>query len=69
MGELTCFKAYDIRGEIGIDIDAGIAYRLVEQLHSILILPTLLLVETHARHHLSLQGQCHKGLWMLVQTF
>ena len=28
MGELTCFKAYDIRGEIGIDIDAGIAYRI-----------------------------------------
>ena len=28
MGELTCFKAYDIRGEIGVDIDAGIAYRI-----------------------------------------
>ena len=69
MGELTCFKAYDIRGEIGIDIDAGMPTGLVEQLHSILILQTLLLVEMLARHHLSLRGQCHKGLWILVQTF
>ena len=28
MSELTCFKAYDIRGEIGVNIDAGIAYRI-----------------------------------------
>ena len=28
MGKLTCFKAYDIRGELGVDIDAEIAYRI-----------------------------------------
>ena len=28
MSELTCFKAYDIRGEIGMNIDEGIAYRI-----------------------------------------
>ena len=28
MTELTCFKAYDVRGELGIDIDAEIAYRI-----------------------------------------
>ena len=28
MSELTCFKAYDIRGELGIDIDTQIAYRI-----------------------------------------
>lgn len=28
MSELTCFKAYDIRGEIGENIDEGIAYRI-----------------------------------------
>ena len=28
MSELTCFKAYDIRGEIGINIDEDIAYRI-----------------------------------------
>lgn len=28
MGTLACFKAYDIRGEIGLDIDVGIAYRI-----------------------------------------
>ena len=28
MSELTCFKAYDIRGEIGVDIDEDIAYRI-----------------------------------------
>ena len=28
MSELTCFKAYDIRGEIGVNIDDGIAYRI-----------------------------------------
>ena len=28
MTELTCFKAYDIRGEIGVDIDEDIAYRI-----------------------------------------
>ena len=28
MSELTCFKAYDIRGEIGVNIDEGIAYRV-----------------------------------------
>ncbi|MEN8919763.1 MAG: hypothetical protein ABF254_14330 [Octadecabacter sp.] len=26
--ELTCFKAYDIRGRLGIDLDEGIAYRI-----------------------------------------
>jgi phosphomannomutase len=26
--DLTCFKAYDIRGEIGVNIDEGIAYRI-----------------------------------------
>ncbi len=28
MNELTCFKAYDIRGELGVDIDISIAYRI-----------------------------------------
>ena len=28
MSELTCFKAYDIRGEIGVNIDKDIAYRV-----------------------------------------
>ena len=28
MSELTCFKAYDIRGEIGVSIDESIAYRI-----------------------------------------
>ena len=28
MPELTCFKAYDIRGEVGVSIDEGIAYRI-----------------------------------------
>jgi phosphomannomutase len=28
VAELTCFKTYDIRGEIGINIDEGIAYRI-----------------------------------------
>ena len=25
---LTCFKAYDIRGRLGVDLDEGIAYRI-----------------------------------------
>ena len=28
MSKLTCFKAYDIRGELGVDIDVSIAYRI-----------------------------------------
>ena len=28
MSDLTCFKAYDIRGEIGVNIDEDIAYRI-----------------------------------------
>ena len=28
MTELTCFKAYDIRGEIDVNVDDGIAYRI-----------------------------------------
>ena len=28
MSNLTCFKAYDIRGEIGVNIDEGIAHRV-----------------------------------------
>ncbi len=28
MSDLTCFKAYDIRGEIGVNIDENIAYRI-----------------------------------------
>ena len=29
MTGLTCFKAYDIRGQLGIDLDEDIAYRIV----------------------------------------
>ena len=25
---MTCFKAYDIRGELGVNLDATIAYRI-----------------------------------------
>ena len=28
MTDLSCFKAYDIRGEIGVNIDEGVAYRV-----------------------------------------
>jgi phosphomannomutase len=28
MSELTCFKAYDIRGQLGTELDEGIAYRI-----------------------------------------
>ena len=28
MTDLTCFKDYDIRGEIGVNIDEGVAYRV-----------------------------------------
>lgn len=28
MTKLTCFKAYDIRGRLGVDLDEGIAYRI-----------------------------------------
>ena len=28
MTDLTCFKAYDIRGEIGVNIDEDMAYRI-----------------------------------------
>ena len=28
VNQLTCFKAYDIRGELGVNLDAGIAYRV-----------------------------------------
>ena len=28
MQPLTCFKAYDVRGELGVDFDADIAYRI-----------------------------------------
>ena len=28
MSDLTCFKAYDIRGRLGINLDEDIAYRI-----------------------------------------
>ena len=28
MSDLTCFMAYDVRGEIGVNIDEDIAYRI-----------------------------------------
>ena len=28
MSNLTCFKAYDVRGEIGVNIDEDVAYRI-----------------------------------------
>jgi len=28
VSDLTCFKAYDVRGEIGVNIDEDIAYRI-----------------------------------------
>ena len=27
-GPLACFKAYDVRGELGVNFDAAIAYRI-----------------------------------------
>ena len=27
MSELSCFKAHDVRGEIGVNVDEGIACR------------------------------------------
>ncbi len=29
MTELTCFKAYDIRGQVGTELDNDISYRIV----------------------------------------
>jgi hypothetical protein len=29
-GPLTCFKAYDVRGDLGVNFDAAIAYRAFE---------------------------------------
>ena len=28
MSKLTCFKTYNVRGEIGVNIDEEIAYRI-----------------------------------------
>ncbi|MFZ3204686.1 MAG: phosphomannomutase CpsG, partial [Pseudomonas sp.] len=28
MTQLTCFKAYDIRGQLGAELNEGIAYRI-----------------------------------------
>lgn len=28
MGPLACFKAYDLRGELGVSFDAAIDYRI-----------------------------------------
>jgi len=28
MNELSCFKSYDVRGRLGVDLDEGIAYRI-----------------------------------------
>lgn len=28
MKELSCFKAYDVRGKLGVELDEGIAYRI-----------------------------------------
>ena len=28
MTELTCFKAYDIRGQLGTELDEEVAYRI-----------------------------------------
>lgn len=28
MSAITCFKAYDIRGQLGTQLDEGIAYRI-----------------------------------------
>ncbi|MCL4159537.1 UNVERIFIED_CONTAM: hypothetical protein GTU68_049957, partial [Idotea baltica] len=28
MTELTCFKSYDVRGQLGVNLDASIAYRI-----------------------------------------
>jgi phosphomannomutase len=28
MNKLTCFKAYDIRGQLGTELDESVAYRI-----------------------------------------
>ena len=41
--ELTCFKAYDIRGRLGIDFDESIAYRISSAFSLILEAKTVVL--------------------------
>ncbi len=36
MRDLTCFKSYDIRGRVGVDLDAGIARRIGQALVTVL---------------------------------
>ena len=66
MSKLTCFKAYDIRGELGIDIDARIAYRIGRAVAQHLALKLLLLAEMHVRHLQNLQMRYQTASWMLV---
>ena len=48
MTKLTCFKAYDIRGKLGEELNEDIAFRIVEPLPSKLSLIQLLSAEMYA---------------------
>ena len=48
MNKLTCFKAYDIRGELGVELDEDVAYR-IGRAYSQLLNPSVVVVGGDAR--------------------
>ena len=45
--ELKCFKTYDIRGELDVNLDAGVAYRVSRAAH---LRAETLVIERDARN-------------------
>ncbi len=44
MTQLTCFKAYDIRGELGEELNEDIAYRIVSPAYGEFLKPGKIVV-------------------------
>ena len=69
MNELTCFKAYDIKG--GVDIDVSIAYRIGRAVAQRASMQRVLLLEGMHDSHLP-NCRCRikrKVLWTLARMY
>ncbi|MGJ8621906.1 MAG: phosphomannomutase [Yoonia sp.] len=60
--QLTCFKAYDIRGRLGIDLDAAIAYRIGHAFAAALGARRIVLGRDVRQSSLELAAQVAQGL-------
>lgn len=62
MSQLTCFKSYDVRGQLGVNLDAGIAYRIGRAFAQVMAPGQVVTGRDIRESSAELQAALHEGL-------